>query len=70
MEKWTRNYVLSVQVDQKAKEYVDIMMPLTISFVIKRSVNSTANTASITVLNLSEDTRRKVFLDNYKYMLY
>ena len=70
MEKWTRNYVLSVQVDQEAKEYVDIMMPLTISFSIKRSVNSTANTASITVLNLSEDTRRKVFLDNYKFMYY
>lgn len=70
MEKWTRNYVLSVQVDENAKEYVDIMMPLTISFDIKRSVNSTANTASITVLNLSEDTRRKVFLDNYKFMYY
>lgn len=70
MEKWTRNYVLSVQVDEKAKEYVDITMPLTISFNIKRSINSTANTASITVLNLAESTRRKVFLDNYKFMYY
>ena len=70
MQKWTRNYVLTVQVDQKGKEYVDIKFPLTISFHIKRSINSTANTASITVLNLSEATRRKVFLDNYKFMYY
>ena len=70
MKKWTRNYILTVQVDENAKEYVDITMSLTISFNIKRSVNSTANTASITVLNLSETTRRKVFLDNYKFMYY
>ncbi len=70
MQKWTRNYRLTVQVDENAKEYVDITMPLTVSFHIKRSVNSTANTASITVLNLSESTRRKVFLDNYKFMYY
>ena len=70
MQKWTRNYRLTVQVDENAKDYVDITMPLTVSFHIKRSVNSTANTASITVLNLSENTRRKVFLDNYKFMYY
>ena len=70
MKKWTRNYVLSVQVDEKSDEYIDIKSPLTISFNIKRSVNATANTANITVLNLSENTRRKVFLDNYKFMYY
>ena len=70
MRKWTRNYVLTVQVDEYAKEYVDITFPLTLSFHIKRSVNATANTADITILNLSESTRRKVFLDNYKYMYY
>lgn len=70
MKKWTRNYILTVQVDKNAKEYVNITYPLTISFHIKRSVNSTANTASITVLNLAESTRRKVFLDNYKFMYY
>jgi len=70
MEKWTRSYVLTVQTDDKAEEYVDITMPLTINFHIKRNVNATANTATITVLNLGEDTRRKVFLDNYKTMYY
>ena len=70
MKKWIRNYLLTVQVDREAKEYIDVTMPLTISFNVKRSVNSTANTANITVLNLAESTRRKVFLDNYKYMYY
>lgn len=70
MKKWTRNYLLTVQVDREAKEYIDVTMPLTISFNVKRSVNATANTANITVLNLAESTRRKVFLDNYKYMYY
>lgn len=70
MRKWIRNYLLTVQVDEKAQEYIDITMPLTISFHIKRSVNSTANTGSITILNLSESTRRKIFLDNYKFMYY
>lgn len=70
MQKWTRNYVLTVQVDENAKEYIDIKMPLTVSFHIKRSVNSECNTATITVLNLAESTRRKVFLDNYKFMYY
>lgn len=70
MEKWTRNYFLTVQVDENAKDYVDITMPLTLSFNIKRSVNSSCNTGSFTILNLAEDTRRKVFLDNYKTMYY
>ena len=70
MQKWTRSYYLTVQVDADAKEYVEISMPLTMSFHIRRSVNSTANTANITILNLGEDTRRKVFLDNYKTMYY
>lgn len=70
MEKWTRNYLLTVQVDEKAKDYIDITMPLTISFHIKRSINSSCNTGTITVLNLSEDSRRKIYLDNYKTMYY
>lgn len=70
MIKWTRNYFLTVQVDERAKEYIDITMPLTISFNVKRNINSDCNTSTITVLNLAEDTRRKIFLDNYKTMYY
>lgn len=70
MEKWTRSYYLTVQTNAQAEEYIDITMPLTISFHIKRDVNASANTATITVLNLSEDTRRKIFLDNYQTMYY
>ena len=70
MEKWTRSYYLTVQTNAQAQEFIDISMPLTIKFHIKRNVNSSTNTATITVLNLGEDTRRKVFLDNYKTMYY
>lgn len=70
MEKWTRSYYLTVQADQEGKEFVDITMPLTMSFHIRRNVNATANTASITVLNLGKDTRNKIYLDNYKTMYY
>lgn len=70
MQKWTRNYFLTVQVDADAKDYIDITMPLTLSFHIQRNINATANTANITVLNLNKDTRSKVFLDNYKTMYY
>lgn len=70
MKKWTRNYYLTVQTNEGAEEYVDIRFPLTMSFHIKRNINADANTASITILNLGEDTRRKIFLDNYKTMYY
>lgn len=70
MEKWTRSYYLTVQTNEEAEEYIDITMPLTISFHIRRSVNASANTATITILNLSEDTRSKIFLDNYKTFYY
>lgn len=70
MRKWTRNYFLTVQVDAEGKDYIDITMPLTLSFHIQRNINATANTANITVLNLNKDTRSKVFLDNYKTMYY
>lgn len=70
MEKWTRNYTLSVQVDENALDYVEVAFPLTISFRIVRNINADANSASFTIYNLAEDTRRKIFLDRYKTMYY
>lgn len=70
MQKWLRSYYLTVQVEDGKDEFVHITMPMTIHFHIKRDINSSCNTATITVLNLAEDTRRKVFLDNYKNMYY
>lgn len=70
MKKWTRNYVLTVQVDRKAADYIDITSPLTLSFNIKRSCNASANTGTFTILNLAESTRRKIFMDRYQTLYY
>lgn len=68
MQKWTRNYILSIQV--KDSQWIDISMPFTMSFRVVRNTFATANTAKITILNLSEDTRRKIYKDRYKFDLY
>lgn len=68
MQKWTRNYILSVQTGDKT--YIDITPPLTLSFRISRNTNASANTARITVLNLSEDTRLKIYKDKYDTKIY
>ena len=70
MKKWTRNYVLTVQVDHRALDYIDITSPLTLNFNIKRNYNASANKASFTILNLAESTRRKVFMDRYQTLYY
>lgn len=70
MEKWTRNYILTVQTDEKAADYIDVTFPLTIEFRIVRNINADANSATFTIYNLSEDSRRKIFLDRYKTMYY
>lgn len=70
MKKWTRNYVLTVQVDHRALDYIDITSPLTLDFNIKRSCNASANRATFTLFNLSESTRRKIFMDRYQTLYY
>ena len=70
MRKWTRNYVLTVQVDHRALDYIDITSPLSLEFNISRSCNASANRATFTILNLAESTRRKVFMDRYQTLYY
>ncbi|MBO7735896.1 MAG: hypothetical protein J6S67_25225 [Methanobrevibacter sp.] len=68
MQKWKRNYILSVQTGDNT--YVDIVPPLTITFQITRNTNASANTGRITIYNLSETTRLKIFKDQYDTKLY
>ena len=70
MKKWTRNYVLTVQVDHRALDYIDITSPLSLEFNINRSCNASANRATFTILNLAESTRRKIFMDRYQTLCY
>ena len=67
MIKWTRNYILSIQVEGG---WIDITMPYTMTFSISRSTLAQANTGRFTILNLAEDTRRKIYKDKYKTNVY
>ena len=67
MIKWNRNYILSIQVNGG---WIDITMPFTMSFHIIRNPLAQANTGRFTILNLSEDTRRKIYKDKYKTAVY
>lgn len=67
MIKWNRNYILSIQV---SGGWIDITMPFTMSFSIVRNTLAQANTGTFTILNLSEDTRRKIYKDKYKTAVY
>ena len=67
MQKWTRNYILSIQTDTG---YIDITMPFTMTFSIKRNTLAEANTGRFTILNLSEDTRRRIYKDKYRTNVY
>ena len=67
MIKWTRNYILSIQVEGG---WIDITMPFTLTFSISRNTLAQANTGRFTILNLSEDTRRKIYKDKYKTNIY
>lgn len=67
MIKWTRNYILSVQT---AGGWIDITMPYTLTFTVSRNTLAQANTGRFTILNLAEDTRRRIYKDKYKTEIY
>lgn len=67
MIKWNRNYILSIQV---AGGWIDITMPYTMMFNVSRNTLAQANTGRFTIINLSEDTRRKIYKDKFKTDVY
>lgn len=67
MLKWTRNYILRIQT---AGGHIEITPPFTLQFRITRNTMAQANTAKFTILNLSEDTRRKIYKDKFKTDVY
>jgi len=64
MAKWGRSYVLKVEAFG-GKETIEITMPFTLQFSISRSMIGGANNASITVMNLNQATREKIFKDEF-----
>ena len=57
---WQKN----VKVTEPAK--VEITMPFTIDFDINRNIMSGANTSKVTIYNLNQDTRKKIYKDQYR----
>ena len=68
MQKWQRNYILSIQTS--GSNWIDITLPFTMNFRISRNTNASANTARISILNLSKDTRLKIYKDKYTFDIY
>ena len=58
-----RNYVLRVQTGDGT--YIEIRPPLTLSFKVSRSTGADANTAKLTVYNLAERTRNRIYKDQH-----
>lgn len=68
MQKWTRNYILRVQTGDGT--YIEITPPLTLNFKVSRSTGSEANTAKLTIFNLAEKTRLRIYKDQYDIKIY
>jgi hypothetical protein len=68
MSKFGRNYKILVQV--ATDEVVTVKMPTTINFTVSRNVMSSANSLSLSIYNLAEKTRSKLFKDRYDTLNY
>lgn len=60
-----RNYRLMVQAEPPSTDMVEIELPFTLTFNISRTVSSAINAAEITIFNLSEATRDRIFRDRF-----
>lgn len=63
--KLNRHYKLTVQISEDSADLLVISSPLSAEFNVVRTSMASANRMNITVFNLSEDTRRKIFKDRY-----
>ena len=69
--KWGRTYKLYVETTPVGSgQALKIEYPLTIEFDVTRNTLSSMNRAHITVKNLNEATRKKIFHDRFDYTTY
>lgn len=54
------------EVKWKEPAKVEITMPFTIDFDINRNIMAGANTSRVTIYNLNQDTREKIYKDQYR----
>lgn len=68
MLKFGLNYKIKIQVNES--EEVEVKFPITCEFKIDRNTLSQANTSSFSLVNLSENTRNKIYKDQYTTTVY
>jgi hypothetical protein len=68
--KFNRSYELHIELDRATGETIIIRPPLTVEFGIIRGLLSSVNEATISIINLAEKTRRRIFQDRYDLSTY
>lgn len=58
------------EVNAKEPAKVEITMPFTMTFNINRNIMAGANTSKVTLYNLNENTRKKIYKDQYRTAVY
>lgn len=68
MIKFGLNYKLKIQVNDT--EEIEVKYPISCDFNIDRNTLSQANTSSFSLVNLDENTRNKIYKDQYQTTIY
>jgi len=68
VDKFGRNYQLTI--DAIDNEQITIELPFSLEFDVTRNILSSANTSSIKIYNLADDTRRKIYKDKFSFDVY
>ncbi|MDR3244665.1 MAG: hypothetical protein LBT79_07955 [Elusimicrobiota bacterium] len=63
MQKFNRNYLMSIQVDDDNR--IEFGLPFSIEFQITRNTLASANTGKFKIYNLQEDKREQIYKDQY-----
>ena len=66
--KFEREFTINITSPQGVK--IEITQPLTAIINVKRSVNASVNSATVTLYNLAPNTRNAIYKDKYAYTLY
>lgn len=67
MNKSKRNYVLTVQTNDPGHFFINITLPFTIEFDVRRADLSSLNVAKIRIYNLNQQTRNRLLKDVWDF---
>lgn len=65
-----RNYKLTIGLSTTESNAIIVTPPLTLRFDVNRNTMASANTATFTIINLAEKTRRLIYQDRYDTTTY